>query len=115
MAPGPSALTRLQHRLQPLLRRAVECLLKPRFLLRVRLVGHERQVEVESAGADELTERLEARLDHVALPAGDLCAVLTASLGELALRESGPEARLTDERPARHEEILARRARKHVP
>ena len=54
--------------------RSLQRLLETRVLLAVGLVGHEGRLEVEAAGAEELLQRLEARLDDVALPAGELGA-----------------------------------------
>lgn len=93
------------------MRRTQERLSNAGNLALVSHVRHECQLEIEPAGADEIAERLEARLDDVALPARDLRPVLAAALRELALRESGPEASLANHHPARHAASLAFRGR----
>ena len=52
-------------------------------MLRVRFVGYERELDVPAAGAEKLAQRLEAGLDDVSFPPGDLGPVLAASLCEL--------------------------------
>src|SRR5262249_2275617 len=78
--PGPSATPLSEHSGQPLLRSAAEPNLQSSVVLRVRFVRNERELDVPTAGAEELAERLQARLDDVAFPAGDLSTVLAASL-----------------------------------
>jgi hypothetical protein len=92
--------------LQALLRRSLQRLVEASVLLGVGLVGDERRLEVEAAGAEDLLQRLEARLDDVAFPAGELRAVLAAATRELDLRQAGTKARFPDERAARHGESV---------
>src|SRR5262249_9050518 len=96
-----SASPRSQHRLQALLRRPLQALLETRVAPGVRLVRHETRFEVETARAEDLLQRLEARLNDVALPAGELGAVLAAPAGELDLGEAGAKSSLADEGAAR--------------
>src|SRR5689334_15888836 len=61
------------------------------------LVLDQVEGEVVAAGADQLEHRVDARCDVVALPAGDLGAVLAGALAELGLRQAGAQARLADQ------------------
>ena len=69
----------------------------------------ERQLKVEAAGLEQLAQRLQARHDHVPLPAGDLGPVLATPGRELDLREPRPHARLPDQGSARHGRDSSRR------
>ena len=64
------------------------------------LLGHEIERKVEAAGLNERHKGLEPGHHAVALPAGDLSAILARPFAQLGLREPGAKACLTQNRAA---------------
>lgn len=69
----------------------------------------ELQAEVIAAGAEQLAQGLEARLDGVPFPPGNLGTITTDAIAELALGDAGEQAGLSDEHAAGHTSNLAAR------
>lgn len=73
------------------------------------VLGDKLERQVETAGAHELDERLDAGGDGTLLPAGDHGAVAAAQLGQLVLGQAGAESCLADEIGASDATILDHR------